>query len=116
MKTVATTKLDLVTHPVRLRILLALANAERTAQQIAATMADVPTSSIYRHLQKLLDAGVVEVVAEHQVRRTVEKTMLVVPELAYIELEAAQQLQPADHRPMLILFLTQLFQLFDEYV
>ena len=116
MKNTSTTKLDLVTHPVRLRIILALANVERTAQQIAATMTDVPSSSIYRHLQKLLDAGVVEVVAERPVRGAVEKTLRVVPEAAYIGAEDATQLQPDDHRRLFILFFTQLFQQFDQYL
>lgn len=116
MKDTTPSKLDLVTHPVRLRIIMALANAERTPGQIAATMADVPTSSIYRHLQKLLDAGVVEVVAERQVRGAVEKTLRVVPAAAYIGPQDAKQLQPDDHRRLFILFFTQLFQQFDQYL
>jgi DNA-binding transcriptional ArsR family regulator len=97
MKKAPETKLDLVTHPVRLRILMALAGVERTAQQIAATMSDIPTSSIYRHLQKLLDAGIVEVTAQRQIRGAVEKTLRIVREAAEIKQSDADQWSNPGH-------------------
>jgi DNA-binding transcriptional ArsR family regulator len=116
MKKAVKTKLDLVTHPVRLRILMALAGVERTAYQIAATMSDIPTSSIYRHLQKLLDAGIVEVTAERQVRGAVEKTLRIVSEAAEVEQSDAEQWSLDAQRRAFMVFFTQLFHEFDTYL
>lgn len=108
-------KLDLITHPVRLRILMTLAGLERTPQQIAAALDDVPASSIYRHLQILLDAGVVEVVSERQVRGAVEKTLRVANGAADIGAEQAGTMSADMHRQAFLVFLTQLLHEFDRY-
>lgn len=106
---------DLITHPVRLRILMALAGFERTPQQISAALDDVPASSIYRHLQILLDAGVVEVVGERQVRGAVEKTLRVSTGAADIDAEQAGAMSADMHRQAFLVFLAQLLHEFDRY-
>lgn len=108
-------RIDLITHPVRLRILMMLAGLERTAQQIAAALDDVPASSIYRHLQILLDAGVVEVVSERQVRGAIEKTLRVATGGADIDAEHAETMSADLHRQAFLVFLTQLLHEFDHY-
>jgi DNA-binding transcriptional ArsR family regulator len=66
--------LDLVLHPVRMRILTALAGSPGlTPQQIADRMADVPQATLYRHINRLVRAGALAVVAERPVRGTLEK-------------------------------------------
>lgn len=109
-------RLDLITHPVRLRILMLLAGLERTPQQIAAALDDIPASSIYRHLQLLLDAGVVEVVSERQVRGAIEKTLRVVSGAADIDGEQAGAMTADMHRQAFLIFLTQLLHEFDRYM
>jgi DNA-binding transcriptional ArsR family regulator len=109
-------KLDLVTHPVRLRILLSLAGVERTPQQIAAALPDVPPSSIYRHLQILLRNGLLEVVAERQVRGTVEKTLRLREGAGSIGPDEARQMSPDDYRRAFLVFFTHLFAEFDRYL
>lgn len=108
-------RIDLITHPVRLRILMTLAGLERTPQQIAATLDDVPASSIYRHLQILLDAGVVEVVSERQVRGAIEKTLRVANGAADIGAEQAETMSAEMHRQAFLVFLTQLLHEFERY-
>src|SRR5688572_10686821 len=71
----AQSKLDLILHPVRLRILMALAGNDMTTQELTRLVGDVPASSIYRHVNRLIAGGLIEVVAERQVRGTVEKTL-----------------------------------------
>lgn len=110
-----TSKLDLVTHPVRLRILMTLAGLERTPQQIAAVLDDVPASSIYRHLQILLEAGVVETVSERQVRGAIEKTLQVATGAADIDAEQAGAMSADMHRQAFLVFLAQLLHEFDRY-
>src|ERR1700728_534486 len=66
---------DLLLHPVRLRIVKAfLGDRALTAKQLAAELPDVPAGSIYRHVARLTEAGVLQVVAERRVRATTERT------------------------------------------
>jgi DNA-binding transcriptional ArsR family regulator len=74
----ALSKPELILHPVRLRILQAIAADGTTTQEIADRLADVPASSIYRHLKLLLDAGVVEVNGTRLVKGIQEKRYVVV--------------------------------------
>ena len=108
-----TTKLELMTHPVRLRILLALAGQSRTTQQIAAVLDDVPTSSLYRQIQRVLDAGLIEVVAERPVRGTVEKTLRLVTERTALE---PGLISAEDVRRSFLVFMTQLYHELDRYL
>jgi DNA-binding transcriptional ArsR family regulator len=66
---------DLLLHPVRLRIVKAfLGDRALTTSQLAAELDDVPAGSLYRHVARLTDAGVLQVVAERRVRGAVERT------------------------------------------
>lgn len=116
MTTARLSNLDLVTHPTRLRILLALAGAERTPQQIAAALPDVPASSIYRHLQLLLQHEIVEVIAERQVRGTIERTLRLKEGAASIGPDEARQMGPDDYRRAFLVFFTHLYAELDRYL
>jgi DNA-binding transcriptional ArsR family regulator len=66
---------DLVLHPVRLRIIKAfLGDRALTTSQLAAELDDVPAGSLYRHVARLAQAGILQVVAERRVRGAVERT------------------------------------------
>jgi DNA-binding transcriptional ArsR family regulator len=66
---------DLLLHPVRLRIIKAfLGDRALTTAQLAAELADVPPGSRYRHLARLTQAGILQVVAERRIRGAVERT------------------------------------------
>ncbi len=67
-------KADLIIHPVRFRILRLLDAQEMTTADIGETLADVPNSSIYRHLKLLLDGGLIEVADTRLVKGIQEKT------------------------------------------
>lgn len=61
MKSPPLSRLDLLLHPVRLRIVLALHGQTRTPRELAQALGDVPQASLYRHLGLLRDSGVVVV-------------------------------------------------------
>ena len=48
-------------HPVRIRIVSLLESRSCTAAQIAQAIPDLPTATLYRHLKRLEDAGMVTV-------------------------------------------------------
>lgn len=64
---------DLIVHPVRSRILVLLMGRRLLTQEIAAMLPDVPKPSLYRHLQKMVEGGVLRVVEERPVRGAAEK-------------------------------------------
>lgn len=45
-----------------------------TPKEIGRELSDIPAASLYRHLKILLNSGCIEVLEEHQVRGTLEKT------------------------------------------
>lgn len=66
---------ELLLHPVRLRIVQAfLGERALTTGELAAELPDVAPTTLYRHVARLAEAGVLTVVAERQVRGTVERT------------------------------------------
>lgn len=108
-------KLDVLLHPVRLRILLALAGSELTTQQLAQSLGDVPASSVYRHVNRLIAGGLVDVVAERPVRGTIEKTLRVTAD-AQIGPQEAQTMSADEHRRGVLAFLTQLMHEWETYL
>lgn len=66
-------KSSLILHPVRWRILRASASGSVTAQQLASALPDVPQATLYRHLNVLVGAGLLQVIEERKVRGTVER-------------------------------------------
>jgi DNA-binding transcriptional ArsR family regulator len=67
-------KIDLILHPVRLRILTAISGRKMTAQELAIELPDVAQATLYRHISALIKGGLLDVVEENQIRGTVEKT------------------------------------------
>lgn len=65
---------DVLLNPVRMRIVQHLMlHQPSTAQEIGEHLTDIPKASLYRHLKKLTDCGLVCVVSENRVRGTVER-------------------------------------------
>ena len=65
---------DIILHPLRLRILRILGQHQLTPLQLVERLPDVAQATLYRHLKKLEQAAIIEVVQEKAIRGTVEKT------------------------------------------
>lgn len=107
---------DLILHPVRLRIVRAfLGGRPLTTSALAAELADVPAASLYRHVARLVDAGVLEVVAERRVRGALERTyaLHVATNIGADDLAA---MTTDEHRQMFITFVAGLVGDFDSYL
>lgn len=67
--------LSLLADPIAYRVLATIgARGPQTTQTLGRLLADVPTSSLYRHLASLRKAGVLCVVAQRQARGAIERT------------------------------------------
>lgn len=91
--------LELLLHPVRIRILHAFsAGRTRTTSELCARLPDVSQATIYRHVALLTSAGVLRVVDEQRVRGAVERHYALNRDLATIDQDTATQMSPDDHR------------------
>lgn len=67
--------MDCITNPVKCKLLLEIhSQGKATAKHLADIYHDIPQATLYRHLKKMLNDGILQVVEETQVRGTVEKT------------------------------------------
>ena len=67
---------EILLNPVRIRIIQELALRQNvTASELCAAISDVPRTTMYRHINVLLDCGVVSVVAEKKIRGSLERTL-----------------------------------------
>lgn len=67
--------MDCITNPVKCKLLLEIHSQKKaTAKHLADIYHDIPQATLYRHLKKMLNDGILQVVEETPVRGTVEKT------------------------------------------
>lgn len=108
---------DLLLHPVRLRVLQAVLDGRAlTTSEIGARLADVPTTSLYRHVAALAAAGVLEVVEEQRVRGAVERTYRLRVAAASVDADALAAMTTEDHRRAFTAFVAGLLAEFDRYL
>lgn len=70
--------LEIMLHPVRMRVLTALAGSQgMTALQLAGLLPDVPQATLYRHINRLAKGGLLVVVEQRPVRGTLEKVFAI---------------------------------------
>lgn len=69
----STTMNDLLLHPIRLRIVTAITGNKVTAKDLAKALPDIPQTTLYRHINVLVDGGLLQVVDEIPQRGTVER-------------------------------------------
>lgn len=108
--------IDLVLHPIRMRIIVALAGREMTAQQLAETLGDVPPATLYRHLNRLTRAGVLALSAERRVRGTIEKVYTLSSQSAHVDAQEFATLSREDHLRYFTTFIASLLDDFSRYV
>ena len=103
------TSAELLLHPVRLRIVQAfLGDRALTTAQLRAELSDVPAASVYRQVARLVNAGVLSVVAERRVRGAVERTYVMRAAAARISADEAAKMSPDEHRQAFLAFVAGL--------
>ncbi|HWO68716.1 MAG TPA: helix-turn-helix domain-containing protein [Umezawaea sp.] len=107
---------DLLLHPVRMRILQALFDADPlTTAQLRERLPDIAPATMYRHIAVLAEGGVLEVVEEKRVRGTVERSYRVRKEEAVVDPAARASMTRDDHRRSFTTFAASLMGDFDRY-
>ena len=108
---------DLLLHPVRLRIIQAfLGDRALTTSQLSAELSEIPSASLYRHVARLVAAGVLQVVAERRVRGAIERTYVLRLAAARVNLDELATMSTDDHRQMFRAYVASLLADFDRYL
>jgi DNA-binding transcriptional ArsR family regulator len=100
--------LELLLHPIRMRMILALANRVLTTQQLADLLPEVAQTTLYRHINILLEGGILTVVRESKVRGTIERELTLVQGAGRIDLEVSASLTPEQHEQIFTTFIATL--------
>ncbi len=109
-------QIDLLLHPIRMRILMALSGRQMIARQIAEELGDVPPATLYRHINRLAEGGILRIVDEHRVRGTVEKVYTVTEQDTTIPARALAKLSREGHLRIFTTFVTSLLDDFSRYL
>ncbi|MEU1522461.1 helix-turn-helix domain-containing protein [Nocardia rhamnosiphila] len=109
--------LELLAHPVRLRIVHTMsAGDDHTTAQLCARLPDVSKATVYRHVDILATAGILEVAGEQRVRGAVERSYRLRREAAVVDPETAASATPEDHRAIFAAAMATLLAEFNTYL
>jgi DNA-binding transcriptional ArsR family regulator len=116
---------DLILHPVRMRLIVALAaGVPMTAAELQERMPDVPPATLYRHLNALRRGGILAVVEEprtppaeeRRTRGAVERRFVLRPGAASLGPADLADATPDDHLRWFASFVASLLGAFGRYV
>src|SRR5215472_16081191 len=109
--------LQLLLHPVRLRIVHAMSGwRTHTTSDLSARLPDIPKTTLYRHVGLLANSGFLEVVGEQRVHGAVERSYRLRRDRPRIEARAAASMTLEDHRQGFAAAVAALLGEFDAYL
>ncbi len=101
-------KIELILHPIRARIIQAAAYESITTQEIAARMPDVPQTTLYRHINLLIENKMLIVVREVKVRGTVERELHLADETVHVAIAEMAALSQTEQFHYFMVFFSTL--------
>lgn len=107
---------ELLLHPVRLRIVHLLAAGELTTTDLGARLPDVSRVTVYRQVAVLAEHGFLEVAGEQRVRGAVERRYRLRRDRPVIDEDAAAAMSLEDHRRGFAAAMAVLIAEFDAYL
>jgi len=108
---------DLLLHPVCLRIVQAfLGDRALTTTALKKELPDVPAGSLYRHVARLVNGGVLTVVGERRVRGALERTYVLRASAAHLSVDEIAKMTPDEHRQAFLAFVAGLIGDADRYL
>ncbi|MFC4117999.1 helix-turn-helix domain-containing protein [Nonomuraea zeae] len=107
---------ELALHPVRIRILGAVAGGRRTASDLSGLLPDVPQATLYRQIATLAKAGLLEVVEERKVGGATERVYAVPEGGVTPTAEALASTSREEHARYFTAFVSSLLSEFSRYL
>lgn len=108
-------KIELIMHPVRLRIVRALLIKPQTTQELAEQLTDVPVSSLYRHLKLLLEGELIGV-AETNIVQGIQEKVYELAQMPSLNRTEMAEVSAEDHLRYFTTFMAILLQGFADYL
>jgi DNA-binding transcriptional ArsR family regulator len=108
-------KADLLLHPIRLQIITAISTSQMTARELSEAVPNVPQTTLYRHINALVEGGLLKVVNETQIRGTVERTYAVAA-LPSLKPEDLQGMTKQDYQQAFLVYLSTLMSAAHRYL
>ncbi|SCG78072.1 helix-turn-helix domain-containing protein [Micromonospora humi] len=103
-------------HPVRIRILRAVAGSRLTTHDLVELLPDIPQATLYRHLALLVRTGLLDVVEQRRVRGTAERVYALPAHSATLDASALATATPEDHARYFTSFVSSLLSEFSRYL
>ena len=107
---------ELALHPVRIRLLRAVAGARLTTHDLVALLPDIPHATLYRHLSTLVKGGLIEVVDQRRVRGAIERVYALPAHGAMLDAAALATATAEDHARYFTAFVSSLLSEFSRYL
>ena len=108
---------ELVAHPVRLRIIHAMRGGRTlTTSELCVLLPGVSKATVYRHIGVLADAGILEIAGEQRVRGAVERRYRLRQDRASVSPETFNSVSREDHRRAFAAAMAALLAEFNAYL
>ncbi len=108
---------NLVLHPVRMSIVQTLLGGKQlTVQEMKTQLKEVPQATLYRHLNKLLDNGIITVIAQRQIRGAQEKIFALAETASAFENTSEEEISKETQKNRFMQFTSHLIQRFNAYL
>jgi len=108
-------KSDLILHAGRMRLITELAGRQMTTKQLAEALPDIAQATLYRHIKRLFDGGIIEIVEEKMVNGATERTYAVVAGQARLTDADVRGLSSEEHTRHFATYAASLIDLFSRY-
>lgn len=109
--------LDVMLHPVRMQIIQTLVNKRGlSAQELGERLPTVPQATLYRHLNTLLDAGMLQATEERTGSGHTERIFTMSEDHLTVSPDELAQISPADHMRYFMTFVAGLANDFSRYL
>jgi len=110
-------QIEVALHPVRMQILQTLTAGRRlTPGQMAERLPHVAQATLYRQINRLLEAGLIHVVEDRQVRGTTERVYALAAGGSLLSTADAGRITPEEHLRLFMTYTTGLINRFAEYI
>lgn len=109
-------KTGILLHPVRLRVVLAIAGEEMTTTQLGERLPDIPPATLYRHVAILADADLLEIARERRSRGSVERTYRLATGASYLGADEAARMTSDEHMAGFLAFMGAVAGDFARYI
>src|SRR5512137_950932 len=108
-------KADLLLHPIRLKIITAISTQQMTAKELLEIIPEVPLTTLYRHINTLVEGGLLQVVGETQIRGTIERTYALAS-LPSLRTEDLQGMTRQEYQQAFLIYLSSLMGAAQRYL